>query len=147
MSSIYTYSARVRVRDGKNIAQSPVMIDVYAFDSGDKSKSADAAQWQSESVKKLSDVKTIVDGANGNRILTICTLAGMAGTNLVKKSIDSFELYILKNKSIMATISCNNPRASAKNSIKNSNDPNFSYYVAVPLDLLGGDEVFTYSIS
>jgi hypothetical protein len=86
MSSPFLY--RLRVLWSRNNARGQEIIPVYAFKSG-----GNDSQFIRE-VNNLETLNMIADGANGARILTVCTFHLYAYRALENRDVERFELSI-----------------------------------------------------
>jgi hypothetical protein len=148
MGSSFLYRLRV---EGKGINQN--LIPIYAFKPGD----VKGSPFHSGAVD-LSLMEMITLGADGARMLTVCTNKAYAYRSLADKNVDYFELHIkdtriktapTEERRSVATITCRDMKGShmvpvGANQIKMSCEPLSNELQIVTLSFWGysGGPVF-----
>jgi hypothetical protein len=140
MGSPFLY--RLRINWTKNGKHDQDVIPVYSMKAG-----ASESLWPG-TLDRLDPIKLIADGADGARMLTICSDVIYAYRSLESRSIDYFELHIkdtriktapTEERKTVATITCKDMNGGAKFSvnrevIKMSCEPLSNQLCGVTLD-------------
>ena len=153
MSSPFMYSLRV-ISGKKGQKRDEQSIPIYGFKSG----MPDSSPWIKGDVT-LEVLKNIALGADGARILTVCSENMYVYRALEEKEIDFFYLAIMDNRiktapteprKVVATISAKDMTGGKRSSIDGSQinmsfESNSGHLAMVPLDLHNSSDGLTFA--